>query len=164
MSDDSTDIVPYVRPTQPVIHPTTGEIVALDAPTDVLAEHILDVRDLEGALRSHKAAVTRELLNRMDTAATWTVKANRLKVAGVSPFEEVYDGEALWNGLHSIARDVGLAPESIEAAITEERVYKVSKRGLNQLRKLGGEVAKIIDRCKTEQPRKYRRVTVSVDR
>lgn len=159
-----SDIVPYVRPAAPLVAPHSGELIELDSPTDVLAAHLMDVRDLEGALRSHKQHITRELLDRMDREATWTVRAGGYKVTGKSPAdEEVFDGESLWNGLHSIARDVGLSDEAILNAVTEERVYKVSKRGVSALRKLGGEVAKIIDRCSDHRP-PDRRVSVSVDR
>lgn len=159
-----TDLVPYQRPAAPLVHPASGELLDLNGATDYLAERLLEIRDLEAQLRHLKEALTSEVLHRMDGAATWTVEAGRYKVRGRSPDPEiVYDGEALWNGLHSIARDFGLDEQAIRNAITEERVFKVSKRGVNALRKLGGEVARIIDRCSSEETsRRY--VSVSVVR
>lgn len=145
-----------------IAHPATGELIDLDGGTDYLAAYLSEIRELEGQLRELKRALSEEVLVRMDAEATWTVHAGKYKLTGRSPDPElVYDGEALFNGLHSIARDIGLSPDAINGAVHEERVYKVSKAGVNRLRKLGGQVVKVIDRCASEKPAE-RRVSVGV--
>lgn len=159
-----TEIVKYERPAAPVMNPATGELVDLADPTDVLARQRADIREVESQLQEFKRILDREIIDRMDADATWTLRVDGLKVEAPSPAPaEEFDAEALWNGLHSIARDVPLSEAAIHAAVTEERTYKVSKRGVAALRKLGGQVAKVIDRCASEEVRD-RRVRVSVDR
>lgn len=158
------DIVRYERPAAPVMNPATGELVDLADPTDVLARQRADIREVESQLQEFKRLLDREIIDRMDADATWTLRVDGLKVEAPSPAPaEVFDAESLWNGLHSIARDVGLTEDAIHKAVTEERSYKVSKRGITALRKLGGEVARVIDRCSSYEQRD-RRVRVSVDR
>jgi hypothetical protein len=92
----------------------------------------------------------------MDEARQWTLTLpDGRKVTAPSPEpSEEFDGEALWNGLHSLARDCGLTQELIESVVTEERVYKVSRSGVNRLRKGGGEPARLLKRCVTEVPKR----------
>ena len=154
MSD--LELEPYVRPSIPIVNPATGEIVELDAPTDVLAGALEEIRDLEGRLRDLKSAIGREVMGRMDEARQWTLELpDGRKVSAPSPEPSVeFDGEALWNGLHSLARDCKLSDELIASVVTEERVYKVSRQGANRLLKGGGQPAKMVERCKVEVPKR----------
>src|SRR3954469_22661434 len=75
-----------------VLHPRTGEVLALaQSPTDVLAEWLHAVRELEADLRSAKSMVAFELHQRMDAEAQWTVTAGPWKVVGESPNRVEYD-------------------------------------------------------------------------
>ena len=66
------------------MNPTTGELLSLASPDGDLGRYLADIRDLEGQIREHEI-VTRELLSRMDRAASWTVYDAGLKLSGASP-------------------------------------------------------------------------------
>lgn len=150
------------------IVPYTGE--ALDLPAlnyTQLAEALDEAGRFEReALRGFKSIVREEVLNRMDEAAAcgedgaWTVRAEGgWKLEGDGPDKTGYDVNLLRTKLE-VLRDAGkIKQEAIDKVIVPER-WKVAKRPLSQLLKLGGEVAEAIRECEHPE-RRYVRVTQS---
>ena len=144
-----------------VVHPVTGELLTVDHSTEALAQYLLDVRDLETGLRVDKKAVTTEILRRQDRAASWTTHAGSLKVSGQSPAPmEVFDGLELRNALGLLVDAGVITVEAMDAAVVTEVKYTPRKAGIAALRKLGGEVKKVVDGLAVEREPE-RRVTVS---
>ena len=145
-----------------VVSPRTGEIIPLDARTDVLAGFLLDVREMESMLREAKREVTREILNRCDRQASWTLHLEGgLKVTGQSPSpSEEWDGPALREALLDHVDAGRLSIEAVDAAVETVVSYRVRKSGVAALRKLGGPVADTVNQL-CQQTEKERRVSVT---
>lgn len=143
-----------------VLNPITGEVVALDAPTDHLGEWLDNVRDFEGAIREQKAAVTAELLRRMDNEATWTVHAGPFKLTGRSPEPEtVYDAARLRAVLEQLVADDLISERAMNEACEPIVELKPRKAGIAKLLKLGGAVRRLIEQCAEDrEPTRYVRV------
>lgn len=149
-------------PSQPaeILDPTTGELVPLDGPTDRLAQVLDDVRELERQLRTLKSVVSGELLERMDRSAQWTLREGSYEISGASPSPTlVYDADRLYGVLRGLVDDGVIAPAAAEAAVRQVVELKPVVRGINALRKLGGQVALEIEACAAEVE-KDRRVSV----
>lgn len=152
------------RPDRPAVvaDPITGEVLDLaTAATDELAAYLANVRDLEHRLRDHKKAAQAEVLKRMDSEATWTVRVGDWKLTGASPSPKVvYDAQGLQADLRQLAADDLVAPAAVERAVETVTSLRVSQAGINALEKLGGAVAEVVARHRREEPRD-RRVAVS---
>jgi hypothetical protein len=142
-----------------VITPMTGEVVELDATTDVLADWLHRVRQAEADLRDAKRAVGAELLARMDREARWTARVGAFEVKGDGPGAVEYDAERLRTELHLLVRAGEISEAAMQDAVEIVHTYKAKARGINALRKLGGRVAAAIDSCASPST-KDRRVTV----
>ena len=150
-----------IESTGQFVNPTTGEALSLSSPDADLGNYLADIRELESVLREHKQIVTRELLSRMDRSASWTVYEGGLKLSGSSPKpSEEWDGVELYNALWDFIDSGELSPAAVEAAVAVETIYKPQKRGIEALRKLGGDIAETIDGLAREVVRD-RRITVS---
>lgn len=119
-----------------VTNPATGELVTLDAATDVLAGELEGVKELEANLRSYKRAIGDELLTRMDTEARWSWRGAGLKLQAPSPNVVDYDGEVLWRELEPLVRDGVIGEHAFAAAVERDYAYKAKKAGITALAKL----------------------------
>lgn len=146
-----------------LVQPKTGELLDLkDAPTDALAEWLAAVRDIESEYREAKGVVTRELLERMDREARWTVPlSNGWKLVGDSPAptEGFDDIPMLLNDLRELAEEGVVSREAVEAAFPRVITFKADRSAVGRLRKLGGRVAEVIAAHAVRQERD-RRVSV----
>lgn len=149
-------------PQRLAVNPASGEVVNLDGATDELGRALLEVRELEGMLRSYKARIGEEILGRMDREGVWTANLPGLKITGSSPDRVVYDGEALRDELARLVRSGEITVEAAGRCVEVVTTYKPSARHLKALRKIGGTVAEAIDRH-TRRDDSPRRVSVSVD-
>lgn len=143
-----------------VVSERTGERLTADSPTEDLGAWLADIRDTEGRIREAKRAVTRELIRRMDKNAEWTTRIPGYKLSAPSPKPVTqYDGVGLHVGLSDMVADGTISFEAMDAAVQEIVEYRVKAAGVNALRKLGGKVAELIDRC-SETVEKERYVKV----
>jgi hypothetical protein len=140
-----------------VVHPATGEVVLLDAPTDTLAGTLAAIREAEGEMRTFKQILTGELLRRMDAEATWTVRAGDFTVEGDSPKPKTeYEAEKLYIALSEFVDSGVISQGALEQAVEPVRTYKAKQAGLNKLLALGGLIAETVERHRTEVPRDRR--------
>ena len=162
---DSTQIIGTTGTdfTPELFNPMTGEIVSLDAPTPDIARLIADIRELESRLREAKALAGREILNRMDKQASWTLRGDDWEVVGESPaagVDKEWNGAALFDALKGL-HDQGLLEwTAVRAAIETEVSYKIKQAGISALRKSGW--GDLIDEFCTEVPRERRIKKVKV--
>lgn len=127
-----------------LVHPSTGEVIPLDASDATLAEWLDAVREWERLAKQAKAHVYAEVLRRMDNELQWTRPAGDFKLVGQSPSRTEYDLEALEDALRPLVVDGTLSPDQVAQAIVTETKQKVSVAGVNRLAKLGPRVAEAI--------------------
>lgn len=139
-----------------IFEPGTGAEIDLQAaPLEQLADWRHAMRSYEEDAKLAKQAVDREIVARMDRAALWTQREGRYVVTAPSPAPAVeYDADALRDALI----EHGLDQDAVDRAVVPVVTFKVSKRGLDALRKLPG-LADVIDEHATEIE-KPRRVSV----
>lgn len=157
-----------VEPTTVV--PYTGEALALpDMSYEQLGKLLDNARVFErSVLSAFKQEVQDEILARMDAAAkegaagAWTVHAEGgVKLSGDSPNRTDYEVDTVRRALKQLVAEGEIKEDVIATVIVPER-YKVAKRQLTQLLKLGGRVAEVLKEC--EQPvTRPRRVTVTLE-
>lgn len=144
-----------------LVNPATGEQFDLDAPTETLGQFLVDVREFELLVREHKKVVQRELLARMDRQAKWTEHVAGLKLVGSSPApSDEWDGAELRTTLLELVDAGVLSIEAVDAAVETRVTYHPKKGGVNALRKLGGQVAQVVDQL-ARPVEKERHVRVS---
>jgi hypothetical protein len=144
-----------------LVHPATGEIVALaDAPAEVLAEIVQLVRDREEQIRRGKRVVAQEVHRRMDAEAKWTINADGWKITGQAPGGVDYDGEILHKALEVLVSEGEISREAADRACRPETTYKPMKSGINALVKLGGKVAETLEEIATPRDDEARRISV----
>ncbi|MGA2928718.1 MAG: hypothetical protein ABSG43_22560 [Solirubrobacteraceae bacterium] len=150
-----------------VVVPYTGEALVLAEMTAAqLAEAIDDARLFEQSrLRAFKRELQNEVLRRMDGAAAggqqgaWTIRDGDWKLTGDSPDRSDYNVDELRTVLRSLAEAGLIGERAIGEAIVPSG-WKVARRPLAQLTKLGGTVKDAIVSC--EQPvTRPRTVTVT---
>jgi hypothetical protein len=147
--------------------PYTGEAIVLADITDAqLAQAIDDARLFEQSrLRAFKRELQDEVLRRMDAAAAqgaqgaWTVRDGEWKLTGDSPDRTEYDLDELRGVLQSLVH-AGLISEDVVDEVIVPSGWKVAKRPLAQLAKLGGVVKDAIKSCELPDTRP-RKVTVT---
>jgi hypothetical protein len=147
--------------------PYTGEAIVLADTTDAqLAQALEDARLFEQSrLRTFKRELQDELLRRMDTAAArgaqgaWTIRDGQWKLTGDSPDRTDYDLNELRGALQSLVY-AGLISEDVLGEVIVPSGWKVAKRPLAQLAKLGGVVKDAIKSCQLPDSRP-RNVTVT---
>jgi hypothetical protein len=157
MSDPGTDVAP-VTGKEVLLDPATGETLALDAPTERLAQWLDETRDLEQRIRSAKRVAYDELLRRMDARASWTVREGGYELTAPSPGRVEYDPAALYEALHDCVAAGMIEEGAAEAALEAVVTYKPKARGIQALLKLGGPVRDAINACAhpVEAPRNVR--------
>jgi hypothetical protein len=134
--------------TELTVIPGLGEAVELHtADISDLARLLADVKDYQSRLNEAKSLLSQEVLRRQDQAAKWTTPAGGYVLKGSSPApQEEFDALALREDLLGLVDEGALHIQAVDAAVETVVTYKVRKGGLNQLRKLGGVVAQIVDR------------------
>jgi hypothetical protein len=143
-----------------VMHPSTGEVVSLDAPLEDLAAYLADVRDWEQTfLRPCKRAVEDEILRRLDHDASYTQRVGDFEIRGDGPGRVTYQEEVLRGALRPLVDDGTISRAAFNAAVKEEVVYTPVVRGINALKKLGGAVTAAVESA-ARPSHKPRRVTV----
>jgi hypothetical protein len=150
-----------IQPSTQLVNPATGEPLSLDSPSPELGRYLADLREFESVLREFKRLVSRELLSRMDREASWTLRADELKIVGQSPApSEEWDGAELRQALLEHVDAGRLSVEAVDAAVETIISYKTRKAGITALRKLGGPIAETVNGLARTAERE-RRVTVS---
>ena len=144
-----------------LVNHSTGTLVDLNGSNDHLAEYLQQSKRIREHLRDRERIVEAELLHRMDLQAQYTIHTTVGKLTAPSPQPvEEYDGLALRTDLLEMVDEGLLSVEAVDRACPVEVSVKVSKRGVGQLRKLGGRVAEAVDRHRTEAaPRRSVRVS-----
>ncbi|MGA2014173.1 MAG: hypothetical protein ABSH51_27060 [Solirubrobacteraceae bacterium] len=147
--------------------PYTGEaIVPSDMTVAEIAQALDDARLFEQSrLRAFKRELQDEVLRRMDDAAArgqagaWTIRDGDWKLCGDSPDRSDYHLDQLRGVLASLTH-AGLISQSAVGEVIVPAGWKVARRPLAQLAKLGGVVKDAIASC--EQPvTRPRAVTVT---
>lgn len=147
-----------------LVHPQSGELLDLStAKSGEIAAWIEAIRDWESSARAARQFASAELHERMDRAASWTLRDGVYEVKGESPERVEYDVDELRRVLDALRDSGKITADAAAGAIKEEVVYKASKRGINALLKLGGAVADAVRSCERPNERP-RRVTVSRSR
>jgi hypothetical protein len=138
------------------LNPATGERVELDATNDDLVLALADVKEMGYRLNEHARLLGRELQERMDRAANWTLRAGPFKVTGRSPEPpDEYDGEQLFKVLVGLVHAGTITEEAAEQACKTEHKAKVA--GVNKLKKLPGLRDKL-EACRVKRdPDEYAR-------
>lgn len=146
MTDEPTTDLEAAAPKGDVLHPGTGELVSLGAPTDVLAHVLAAARDEEDRMLEIKRAVWREVHLRMDAEALWTLDIPELpwKLSGQSPNRVTYDGDKLHASLLPLVDDGTISLRAFSEAVKSETVRTAKVGGCNKLLKLGGKVARAV--------------------
>lgn len=127
-------------------NPITGEVLSLASPDDDLARWLSDMREYRSQLTEIERAVKQEFLARMDRQAAWTIHAGGVKVSGTSPASvEDWDGAELRTALLALVDEGVVDISAVDAAVETVVEYCPRKRGIAQLRKLGGRVAAAVD-------------------
>lgn len=156
-----TPLSPQIVPQQTIVSPSTGEVLAPDSPVEDLGRFLTDVRSHESEVREAKRTVTRWVVARMDSAASWSLHAPGFKLTAPSPKPtEQFDGPALREALLPLVDEGVLSVEAVDAAVEPVVTYEPRKRGINALRKLGGRVEEIVNAHATPVE-KERYVTVT---
>jgi hypothetical protein len=154
---NSTELT-VTTPTE-LVHPTSGELVSLDSDADVAA-FLDDAKEIQSQVREATAIATRVVLERMDRRASWTVREGPYELKGDGPGNVTYDGDALAHALADLV-DRGLISEEAALAACEATVVRKPKvRGINALKKLGGEIQAAMERLAEPVPDAKRRVSV----
>jgi hypothetical protein len=144
-----------------VINPATGEVLSLDEPTEILARWLSETRELEERLREEKRRVTRELIDRMDRDASYTLRAGDLEIKGDGPEAPTeYDAEALYAELKEFVDSEAITEDALARAVEPVVTYKPRAGGLNALRKRGGSIADAIERHSRPKENYERRVSI----
>lgn len=143
-----------------LVNPATGEMFALvDAGDAKLGEYLQAVREWESMARLAKQVVSAEIHRRMDAEASWTRRDGPIELVGQSPDRVEYPVDEMRAVLRELAGEGLISDRAARGALKREVVFTVSKRGVNALLKIGGEVAERI-KAVGREPAQARRVTV----
>ncbi len=144
-----------------VANPLTGAAVELADGTDALADMHDQLKEARSIIDEARNLLGDELVARMDRRGKWSLTHDGLTVSAPSPKPPIeYDGQALLCELSDLAEQGAIDTDAADDAVEMEYTYKVKRRGVDALRKLGGAVAEAIDRCQVEAEAKPRRVSV----
>jgi hypothetical protein len=161
---DLTLIQPNAEGEVELIDPETGERHLLSTATDgelaAFKQHLSEWR-----MRAAEAErfADRELISRMDKLGTWTIHVGKVTLESSSPAPRrtIDNPAALRKALLALAREGVIAHEAVNAATPlpppVKQPVKALLGKLDQLRKLGGQVAETIDEHTSEQDLSARR-------
>jgi hypothetical protein len=151
----STELVPSV------VHPTTGEIIALDSSDRMLVAYLDDVAAYERQLEEWRRIVNRELIARLDRSAKWTRQVGPYKLTAPSPNPGLdWDGAELREALLPFVDRGELSIEALDAAVEMLVTYRPKKAGINALVKLGGDITATVMELANPKPKGDRRVRI----
>lgn len=144
-----------------VVHPSTGEVLDLGAPTEQLARWLVEARELDEAMRSEKRRVVAELLSRMDREARYTLRIGDLELKGDGPEPPTeYDAQELREALTEFVDGDVISQEALDRAVEPVVTFKPRANGLKALLRQGGELAETINRHARPRDNYDRRVGV----
>lgn len=145
-----------------LVNPATGQVLnLLEADHADLGEYVEAVRDWEAMARVAKRVVSAELHRRMDRAAKWSLAGRGgLTIQGESPERVEWDAAELRRLLRDLVAEELISEGAARAALKREVVFTPSKRGINALRKIGGDVKARIDAI-AHEPGKPRSIKLS---
>jgi hypothetical protein len=145
-----------------VIHPATGEITVLNAPVAELARWLAEARELDRQMKIEKQRITDELLARMDSEASYTLRSGGLEIKGDGPVPPTeYDAQALYTSLQEYVEAGVITKDALERAVVPQPVtYKARTQGLKALEKLNGGIVQAIQRHARPTEDYRRRVNV----
>ena len=146
-----------------VINPATGEVLSLSEPTEVLGGWLLEVREQEQRLRAEKLAVARELISRMDSEASYTVRVGQFELKGDGPETPTeYEALELRTALQEFVDGGVITPEALDRAVEPVTTFRARAAGLNALKRLPGSIGEGIDRHSHPKEGYERRVSVKL--
>lgn len=119
-----------------IVHPLTGETLAIDAPTDVLAAALDEHRTLLSLMAEYKTVLQAEVLRRMDAANSRSEPIGGYKITVNAPRVEEYNADALRERLEQLVDDGVLDPVVPDRVIAPPKppAPKVDKREVNKLK------------------------------
>lgn len=124
------------RPIEPIVVPTTGELVNLAAPTAELAVYLDAYRELDRDSRRAKTAITDEIAQRLDHDGRASETVTGWKVTVNAPDAVRYDADAVYAILVRAAEAGAISASAVNAACPEVVTRKVSKRDLDRIAKV----------------------------
>lgn len=150
-----------------ILEPLSGEVTGLDADTGALAIAYDELANLASLIREAHAAISDELLARLDRRGKWTAEVDGFKIEAPSPTAGTvdYDPQALREGLLELVGQGHLDVEAVDAAAEYVEpeppapFYKRHLRGIAALEKLGPEVQAVLAAHRVEvkpPPRKVK--------
>lgn len=161
--------VPPVRPLVTaefgqVIVPDSGEILDLaDVDDNTLGRLLLAAKDREDQLKGFKGRIAAEVIERMDRSAKWTLHVGGLKLMSNAPGGVDFNAEHLAADLQPLVDEGVITIEAKEEAVEPVTKLKARKKGINALKKLGGKVAKAVERAEVPVDDAKRTVRVEVE-
>ena len=127
--------------TEVIVHPLTGGVLELDAPTDQLAAVLEEHREILSVLAEWRSLVERELVRRMDSANTRKEEVGGYLLEVNAPRTESYSVDAMREALAPLV-DEGILDEVVLERVITMSVPKpvapqerVAKTEVNKLKK-----------------------------
>jgi hypothetical protein len=111
--------------------PLTGELLPLDAESDVLAEAVNRIRDLERQLASVRSRVGEELTRRMDMENLRKVKVGDYEITVDAPGAITWDLDRLHQALKDLADKGIIVPAVVDRVMPPK--LSISQRELKKL-------------------------------
>lgn len=115
-----------------VVIPPTGEVVALDAPTDELAAAIALVQTLEADLKDARASLRDELIRRLDHENRRSAQVGSWLLEADAP-PKAYDPGELAEFLAGLVAEGKISQAAMDACLKREVSWKPMKRELSKL-------------------------------
>lgn len=138
--------------------PLTGELLPLDAESDVLAEAVNRIRELERQLASVRTQVGEELTRRMDMENLRKVRVGDYEISVDAPGSITWDLDKLHAALEGLAEKGVIVPAVVDRIMPPK--LSISQRELKKLLPtLSDEDRQALEGC-SEPSRRARRVRV----
>jgi hypothetical protein len=130
-----------------LIVPGTGEVVSLNAPTDMLADTVLKARGAERELRELRRQIEAELQGRMHAAERSVLYGDEYEVRIPERNDAVWDEDDLEDVLRDLIEQGTLLPAEVVGVITHET--RVSKSAAGRLvKRLRGAARQRVESCR----------------
>ena len=157
-TDPVTTTDPLAGTGREVLVPMTGELISLDSATDVLAEAVLRVRELEQELYRARTTVNAELVRRLDHENLRKADVGEYTLTVDAPNGVDWDVKQLEAVLLNLVDHNDLSAEAVDRILPLKR--SVSLRELKKLTgTLDDQASARVDAC-SQPSRKARRVKV----
>jgi len=124
---------PSVRVVEPILNPTTGELVDLTATTDRLAEWLDAFRELDALSRRAKTAITEELAGRLDHEGMASYSGGGWKLSVNRADSVKWDADAVYKILEAAADAGEISHGAAELACPPTGKRKIAKRDLDRV-------------------------------